>query len=58
MLIIMANVIQANNWMFLGIFSIIEKIIKNVLIYRFDGTEPVVGTNNASNCFGQVSKWQ
>lgn len=56
MLIIMANVIQANNWMFLGIFSIIEKIIKNMLIYRFDGTEPVVGTNNASNCFGQVSK--
>ena len=40
--------------MFLGIFSIIEKIIKNVLIYMFDSTQLVVGTNNASNYFGSV----
>lgn len=40
--------------MFLMIFSIIEKIINNVLMQRFDGTQPVVGTNNASNYFGSV----
>ena len=47
--------------MFLTIFSIIEKIINNVLMQRFDSTQPVVGTelvlvgtNNASNYFGSV----
>lgn len=40
--------------MFLTIFSIIEKIINDVLMQRFDITQPGVGTNNASNYFGSV----
>ena len=40
--------------MFLRIFSVIEKIINNVLMQRFDSIQPGVGTNNASNYFGSV----